>query len=80
MRAATFILCCARKNVNYSKVRPAITYHLLLQINNGMFKQTKTKTKQKTQPQKLQLSSNKNTLCGNMNSVSLLRTFSAEER
>lgn len=28
--SATFILCCARKNVNYSKVRPAITYHLLL--------------------------------------------------
>jgi len=30
--SATFILCCARKNVNYSKVRPAITYHLLFQI------------------------------------------------
>lgn len=26
--SATFILCCARKNVNYSKVRTAITYHL----------------------------------------------------
>lgn len=30
--SAMFILCCARKNVNYSKVRPAITYHLLFQI------------------------------------------------
>lgn len=44
--SATFILCCARKNVNYSKVRTAITYHLTIP-NKQQYVQEATSKKEK---------------------------------
>lgn len=49
--SATFILCCARKNVNYSKVRPAITLPPIIPNDDSMFKvqHQKIKTKKKNE-------------------------------
>lgn len=71
--SATFILCCARKNVNYSKVRPAITYHLLFQIITIC---SKCNIKKK----KLQISWNKIFCAETRGRIIIPDVFSAEER
>jgi len=70
--SATFILCCARKNVNYSKVRPAITYHLLFQIITICSKCNIKK--------KLQISWNKIFCAETWGRIIIPDVFSAEER
>lgn len=72
--SATFILCCARKNVNYSKVRPAITYHLLFQIITVC---SKCNIKKK---RKLQISWNKIFCAETWGRIIIPDVFSAEER
>lgn len=72
--SATFILCCARKNVNYSKVRPAITYHLLFQIITICSKCNIKKKK------KLQISWNKIFCAETRGRIIIPDVFSAEER